>query len=152
MKIPNIVLAICSSAICFFVAKHLIHSNVLPVEQDQVQAIVELDSVKTAVQYSPLNDMVNAEFAIRNGGNKRLIINAKELDCDCLLCTQSLCVLPGKEEVLQIPLNSQFLLYRTEINLLLVTNDVSQPSIPVCVEVIGAESLAPAGSVSVLEN
>lgn len=150
----NLCLLLLSCVVCLLVAKSVVGYLLLPLDQQpQAVAKLEIESATTSIRYCDSKDIVNAQFKIKNRGKRRLTVNAKEFDCDCYLGREGyITVSPGEEESISLPMNMQSLVHRSEIKLLLLTNDPTQPSVPLCIKVLDRPPLVPAGAVSVLQD
>ena len=148
--VKNILWAFLSSAVCLFAAK--IAFGLLVDRTSEQKAILGMDSTEVAVQYSdPDSGVIFVEYVIANHGDKRLLINAKEFDCQCYLGDEgSLRILPGKTARLRIPLSSEAIKYRSKIDFTLQTNDPEKPEVGVSVNIVGGPDLCPKGATSVM--
>jgi len=142
-----------SCAVCFLVAKLVAGYTLLPLDQQtQPVAKLEIQSASTSVSYCDSKDVTNADFKIRNRGNKRLTVNAKEFNCDCYAGGEGLVIPPGEEKVMSLRISMQALQYHPEVKFLLLTNDPAQPKVPLYIEVLNRPPLVPTGAVSVLQE
>lgn len=155
MLARNFCFFILSSAACLLVAKLVVGLTLLPLDQ-QRPSVAKLDVISktTTVRYCDSKTVTQAQFKIKNRGDKRLVVNTKEFDCDCYVAKQhgSLTILPGQEKLLSIPISMHAIEYRSEIKFLLITNDPTQPSVTLRIEVLDRPPLVPAGAVSVLQD
>ena len=154
MIIRNILLFALSTVVCLAVAKIAVSYSNVPLEQQQpLVAQMQLASSAIAIQYNESQPSVDAVFDITNLGNRRLVVNPRETNCDCTVGKQAaIVVLPGESGQLRLPLTMQKLRYRDQITFSLGTNDPSQPFVPVSIQVLNRPPLVPIGATSVLEN
>ena len=143
-----------SSMACLLVAKLVVGYTLLPLDQQKpAVARLELESDTTTVRYCDSKTFVKAEFKIRNRGDKRLTVTAREFNCKCHLGRAgSIVVPPGEVKTMSLPMSMPALAHRPDIRLTLFTNDPDQPMVPMSVKVIDRPPLVPAGAVSVLQD
>ena len=154
MIIRNILLFALSAAICFAVAKVAVTYSNVPLEQQQpLAAVMQLASSAISVQYSETQPTVDAVFEIKNLGDRRLVVNPRETNCDCTVGKQAaIVVLPGESDELRLSLSMERLRFRDQITFSLGTNDPDQPTVPVSIQILNRPPLVPIGATSVLEN
>ena len=154
MIFRNILLFACSTAVCFVVAKTIVAYSVVPLDQQQpLTASMQLASSITTVEYSDLQNAVDAVFPIENLGSGRVVVNPKESNCDCTVGKQAAIVIPpGQSSELRLSLSMKSLRDRERISFSLGTNDPTQPIVPVVIEITNRPPLFPPGADSVLED
>ena len=154
IMLRNICYLFFSCTVCLLVAKFVVGRTLVPLEQQKpLVAKLELESDTTTVRYCDSKASVNARFKIKNRGGRRLTVNAKEFNCDCYLGRESSTTIsPGQEGSVSLPISMHALARRSEVKLLLLTNDPAQPSVPVCIKVLGRPPLVPKGAVSVMQD
>ncbi len=143
-----------SCTACLLTAKLLVGRALVPVEQQKpLVSKLELESDTATVQFCASKPVVNAEFKIKNQGDRRLTVTAKEFNCTCYLGRPgNVTVLPGQEETMSLPMSMESLARRGEVQLILYTNDPTQPKVPMYVKVIDRPPLVPVGAVSVMQD
>jgi len=153
MLARNLCLSLLSCAVCFLVAKFVAGVTLLPLDQQtQSVAKLEIDSATTTVSYRNSEAITQAKFKLKNRGDKRLTVSAREFNCDCFSGADSLVIPPGEEKLMSVPISMRALRYQPEIKFLLLTNDPDQPKVPLYIKVLNQPPLVPAGAVSVLQD
>lgn len=143
-----------STVVCWVVAKVVVTYTNVPLEQQQpLVAEMQLASSAIAIQYSESQPTVNAIFEIKNLGNRRLVVNPRETNCDCTVGKQAAIVVPpGQSDELRLSLSMKQLRHRDQISFSLGTNDPNQPFVPVTIQILNRPPLVPVGATSVMEN
>lgn len=141
-----------SCLICLAVLRVAANQMFKPLgQQDVIEAQIQVSQTVFNTRYDADQPSVQLTLPIRNSGGKRLIIRTREANCDCFLRKASTIVAPGESEdlLLQFPMHA--LAYFHQIDLMLVTNDPQQPTVPVTIKVHDSLPGIPANAVSVLE-
>ena len=135
MIVRSILLFALSTAVCLTIAKVIVAYSIVPIEQQTFAAEMHLASSVVTIRYSELQPTVDAVFEIKNLGNRRLVVNPRETNCDCTVGKQPAIVIPpGASGELRLPLSMEQIRYRDQIAFSLGTNDPSQPFVPVSIE------------------
>ena len=154
MIIRNILLFVLSTAACFVGAKLIVAYSVVPLEQQQpLVAQMQLASSAIAIQYSESQPTVDAVFEIKNLGDRRLVVNPRETNCDCTVGKQAAIIVPpGESGEFRLPLSMKRLGNRDQVTFSLGTNDPNQPIVPVSIQILDRPPFVPVGATSVLDD
>ena len=154
MIVRSILLFAFSTAACLVIAKVIVAYTVVPLEQQQpIAAQMQLASSAIAIQYSESKPTVDAVFEIKNVGDRRLVVNPRETNCDCTVGKQAAIIVAPKESgELRLSLSMKQVRYRDQVTFSLGTNDPNQPFVPVSIQILNRPPLVPVGATSVLEN
>jgi len=116
-------------------------------------SLMKLASSTTTIQYCEAEPTVDAVFEIGNLGQRRLVVNPRETNCDCTVGKQAAIVVPpGESGELRLSLEMHRLRHRDQITFSLGTNDPNQPIVPVSIQILGRPPLVPVGATSVLND
>lgn len=144
---------VASCLICFVVSRLAASHFFAPLDQQaMVEAQIEVSNPVLHVRYDSNLEAAWPKLPIGNAGDKRLIVRTREANCDCFLKEASVVIAPNESKHLPLRLPMHALAYRSEINLVLVTNDPQQPTLPVTIVVEDSLPGIPASAVSVLDQ
>jgi len=142
-----------SCLICFAGFRLAASHYLTPVVQEtEAEAEIQVAKTTLKIQYDSSQESARPKLPIHNSGGKRLIVRTREAHCDCFLREASIIVAPGDTKYLPLRFPMHALAYCNQIDLVLVTNDPQQPSVPVSVMIENSIPSIPTSAVSVLEQ